>query len=137
MLGGRRASEITPREVSHTDIKLSDFGLAKISRDYPRRLPRSTSICGSDFYLAPEVIKQEDATVCANKIASGLFLFLGDCLVRVARLNKVGMKEFFEVRIFSGKIFRNFPEYVEPLFCGSEEIPQNSRRISHKISLSK
>jgi len=34
--------------------------LAKISRDYPRRLPRSHSICGSDFYLAPEVIKQEE-----------------------------------------------------------------------------
>eukprot|EP00392_Amoebophrya_sp_AT5.2_P005078 g5087.t1 len=45
---------------SHTDIKISDFGLAKMSRDYPRRLPRSNSICGSDFYLAPEVIKQEE-----------------------------------------------------------------------------
>eukprot|EP00927_Polykrikos_kofoidii_P036796 TRINITY_DN31040_c0_g1_i1.p1 TRINITY_DN31040_c0_g1~~TRINITY_DN31040_c0_g1_i1.p1 ORF type:complete len:407 (+),score=48.54 TRINITY_DN31040_c0_g1_i1:159-1379(+) len=47
-------------KVSHTDIKISDFGLAKLSRDYPRRLPRSHSICGSDFYLAPEVIKQEE-----------------------------------------------------------------------------
>merc|ERR1719446_2004551 len=46
--------------VSHTDIKISDFGLAKYSKDYPRRLPRSHSICGSDFYLAPEVIKQEE-----------------------------------------------------------------------------
>eukprot|EP00435_Cladocopium_sp_Y103_P057857 s294_g20.t1 len=46
-------------KVSNTDIKVSDFGLAKLSKDYPRRLPRSTSICGSDFYLAPEVIKQE------------------------------------------------------------------------------
>jgi calcium/calmodulin-dependent protein kinase I len=45
---------------SSTDIKISDFGLAKMSRDYPRRLPRSHSICGSDFYLAPEVIKQEE-----------------------------------------------------------------------------
>jgi len=47
-------------KVNNTDIKISDFGLAKISRDYPRRLPRSHSICGSDFYLAPEVIKQEE-----------------------------------------------------------------------------
>merc|ERR1719378_726132 len=47
-------------KVSNTDIKISDFGLAKISNDYPRRLPRSHSICGSDFYLAPEVIKQEE-----------------------------------------------------------------------------
>merc|ERR1712070_821168 len=47
-------------KVSNTDIKISDFGLAKISKDYPRRLPRSHSICGSDFYLAPEVIKQEE-----------------------------------------------------------------------------
>lgn len=47
-------------KVSNTEVKISDFGLAKISRDYPRRLPRSHSICGSDFYLAPEVIKQEE-----------------------------------------------------------------------------
>jgi len=47
-------------KVSNTDIKISDLGLAKMSRDYPRRLPRSHSICGSDFYLAPEVIKQEE-----------------------------------------------------------------------------
>jgi calcium/calmodulin-dependent protein kinase I len=47
-------------KVSNTDIKISDFGLAKYSKDYPRRLPRSHSICGSDFYLAPEVIKQEE-----------------------------------------------------------------------------
>mmetsp|Transcript_13053 Transcript_13053/g.33638 ORF Transcript_13053/g.33638 Transcript_13053/m.33638 type:complete len:392 (-) Transcript_13053:314-1489(-) len=47
-------------KVSHTDVKVSDFGLARVSRDYPRRLPRSHSICGSDFYLAPEVIKQEE-----------------------------------------------------------------------------
>eukprot|EP00928_Gymnodinium_smaydae_P065997 TRINITY_DN49057_c0_g1_i1.p1 TRINITY_DN49057_c0_g1~~TRINITY_DN49057_c0_g1_i1.p1 ORF type:complete len:399 (+),score=69.85 TRINITY_DN49057_c0_g1_i1:78-1274(+) len=47
-------------KVSNTDIKISDFGLAKISKDFPHRLPRSHSICGSDFYLAPEVIKQEE-----------------------------------------------------------------------------
>jgi len=47
-------------KVSNTDVKISDFGLAKLSRDFPRRLPRSHSICGSDFYLAPEVIKQEE-----------------------------------------------------------------------------
>jgi len=49
------ASKLTP-----TDVKISDFGLAKVSRDYPRKLPRSHSICGSDFYLAPEIIKQEE-----------------------------------------------------------------------------
>merc|ERR1719235_2547374 len=47
-------------KVSNTDVKISDMGLSKMSRDYPRRLPRSHSICGSDFYLAPEVIKQEE-----------------------------------------------------------------------------
>merc|ERR1719159_518071 len=45
---------------SDTDIKISDFGLAKMSKDFPHRLPRSHSICGSDFYLAPEVVKQEE-----------------------------------------------------------------------------
>jgi serine/threonine protein kinase len=47
-------------KASNVDIKVSDFGLAKQSKDYPRRLPRSHSICGSDYYLAPEVIKQEE-----------------------------------------------------------------------------
>jgi serine/threonine protein kinase len=47
-------------KVSNTDVKISDFGLARMSRDFPNRLPRSHSICGSDFYLAPEVIKQEE-----------------------------------------------------------------------------
>jgi len=45
---------------SDVEVKISDFGLAKHSKDYPRRLPRSHSICGSDFYLAPEVIKQDE-----------------------------------------------------------------------------
>eukprot|EP01066_Platyproteum_vivax_P014819 Platyproteum_vivax@DN6622_c0_g1_i1.p1 len=40
-----------------TTVKISDFGLA---RKASRGLPRSRSICGSDFYLAPEVIKQEE-----------------------------------------------------------------------------
>eukprot|EP01067_Filipodium_phascolosomae_P000438 Filipodium_phascolosomae@DN1344_c0_g1_i2.p1 len=40
-----------------TQIKISDFGLARRSG---RGIPRSRSICGSDFYLAPEVIKQEE-----------------------------------------------------------------------------
>jgi serine/threonine protein kinase len=47
-------------KTNNVDIKISDFGLAMMSRDDPRRLPRSHSICGSDFYLAPEVIKQEE-----------------------------------------------------------------------------
>merc|ERR1719159_207694 len=47
-------------KASDTDIKISDFGLAQMSKDFPNRLPRSHSICGSDFYLAPEVIKQEE-----------------------------------------------------------------------------
>merc|ERR1719181_2022992 len=47
-------------KTNDTDIKISDFGLAKMSKDFPHRLPRSHSICGSDFYLAPEVVKQEE-----------------------------------------------------------------------------
>jgi len=44
----------------NTDIKISDFGLAKVSREFPMKLPRANSICGSDFYLAPEIIKQQE-----------------------------------------------------------------------------
>lgn len=45
---------------SNTTIKVSDFGLALRSQNYPRQLPRSRLICGSDYYLAPEIIKQEE-----------------------------------------------------------------------------
>jgi len=47
-------------KASDTDIKISDFGLAQMSKDFPNRLPRSDLVCGSDFYLAPEVIKNEE-----------------------------------------------------------------------------
>lgn len=47
-------------KASDTDVKISDFGLAKVSRDHPPQFPRSRSICGSDFYIAPEIIKQEE-----------------------------------------------------------------------------
>lgn len=63
-------------KVSNTDIKVSDFGLAKLSKDYPRRLPRSTSICGSDFYLAPEVIKQEEYGREIDVWACGVITFV-------------------------------------------------------------
>ncbi|KAF4654494.1 hypothetical protein FOZ61_008242 [Perkinsus olseni] len=45
---------------SNTEIKIADFGLARRSPDFPRQLPRSRTICGSDFYLAPEIIRQEE-----------------------------------------------------------------------------
>lgn len=47
-------------KTDNCDIKISDFGLARISRDFPAKLPRASSICGSDFYLAPELIKQQE-----------------------------------------------------------------------------
>jgi len=81
-------------KVSNTDIKISDFGLAKVSKDYPRRLPRSHSICGSDFYLAPEVIKQEEygreidiwsVGVVAYVILSGSLPFFHNVLHKLYR----------------------------------------------------
>ncbi|EER19406.1 hypothetical protein, conserved [Perkinsus marinus ATCC 50983] len=45
---------------SNTEIKIADFGLARGSAGFPLRLPRSRTICGSDFYLAPEIIRQEE-----------------------------------------------------------------------------
>ena len=50
------------------------------------------------------------------------------CRVNFAR------KIFFELRIFLRKMPEISPEIFEPLFCGSEKIPQNSRQISHQIS---
>ena len=52
--------------------------------------------------------------------------------VRLARLqNKVGTKYFFSRHEFSHeKCSEIFLEIFEPLLCGSEKIPQNSRQIS-------
>lgn len=81
-------------KVSSTDIKISDFGLAKLSKDYPRRYPRSHSICGSDFYLAPEVIKQEEygreidiwsGGVVAYVVLSGSLPFFNNVLHKLYR----------------------------------------------------
>jgi len=63
-------------KINNTDIKISDLGLARISKDYPHRLPRSRSICGSDFYLAPEVIKQEEYGREIDIWASGVVIFV-------------------------------------------------------------
>eukprot|EP00439_Symbiodinium_sp_Y106_P063473 s1736_g9.t2 len=62
--------------VSDIDIKVCDFGIAKMaersdgsvvrsarviqSRPWPQSWPRSTSFKGSDFYLAPEMLRQEE-----------------------------------------------------------------------------
>ena len=47
-------------------------------------------------------------------------------------------ERFFARHEFSHeKCSEIFPEFFEPLFCGSEKIPQNSRQISRKISLPK
>merc|ERR1712224_850768 len=79
---------------SDTDIKISDFGLAKISKDFPHRLPRSESICGSDFYLAPEVIRQEEygreidiwaVGVITYALLSGSLPFFRDLLHKLYR----------------------------------------------------
>ncbi len=45
-----------------TVLKVSDFGLAKMA--YDRAEPTSSEICGSDYYLAPELVKQvKEATL--------------------------------------------------------------------------
>merc|ERR1712151_403726 len=81
-------------KVSNTDVKISDFGLARMSRDFPHRLPRSHSICGSDFYLAPEVIKQEEygreidiwaVGVKTNVLLSGSLPFFHNVLHKLYR----------------------------------------------------
>merc|ERR1712046_334701 len=62
--------------------------------DFPRRLPRSNSICGSDFYLAPEVIKQEEygreidiwsAGVVSYVVLSGSLPFFHNVLHKLYR----------------------------------------------------
>ena len=46
-------------------------------------------------------------------------------------------KIFWGLRISHEKCSEISPEIFEPLFCGPEKIPQNSRQISHEISLTK
>jgi len=81
-------------KVNNTEIKISDFGLARLSPDYPRKLPRSHSICGSDFYLAPEIIKQEEygretdiwsAGVVTYVVLSGTLPFFNNVLHKLYR----------------------------------------------------
>ena len=60
-------------------------------------------------------------------------------IIRVARLqNEVCTKDFFRATgISHEKCSEVFPENFEPLFSGSEKIPQNSRQTSRQISLPK
>jgi len=77
---------------SNTNVKIADLGLAKMAS--PGKLPRSNSICGSDFYLAPEVIKQEEygreidiwaVGVICYILLSGALPFFHDLLHRLYR----------------------------------------------------
>ncbi|CAK0809912.1 unnamed protein product [Prorocentrum cordatum] len=61
---------------SDTDVKISDFGLAKVAQGFPNELPRSQSICGSDFYLAPEIIRQEQYGREVDAWALGVIVYV-------------------------------------------------------------
>jgi serine/threonine protein kinase len=52
-----------------TDVKLSDFGLATTKK-------RTSSICGSDFYISPEIIKQEEYGREVDMWAVGVITFV-------------------------------------------------------------
>ena len=61
-------------------------------------------------------------------------------IVNVARVqSELCTKDLFFVSYeFSYEKYSEiFPEMFEPSFCASEKIPQNSRQISHQISLRK
>jgi len=72
-------------EDNDIDIKVCDFGIAKVAdRGF---MPRSTSFLGSDYYLAPEMIRQEEygpevdvwaAGVSTYAVLSGTLPFMGE-----------------------------------------------------------
>jgi len=77
---------------SDTDIKISDFGLARASST--GESPRARSICGSDFYIAPEIIREQEygcevdiwsAGVVSYVILSGSLPFFHDSLAQLYR----------------------------------------------------
>lgn len=57
---------------STLDIKISDFGLAK---KMSGRLHRSLSLCGSDFYLPPEMLQQRPYDTQADMWSVGVLSF--------------------------------------------------------------
>merc|ERR1719231_1892888 len=61
---------------SDTDVKISDFGLAKASAGSNFDLPRSRSVCGSDLYLAPEIIRQEEYGPEIDIWAMGVIIYV-------------------------------------------------------------
>merc|ERR1712110_1347788 len=64
-------------KASDTEIQISDFGLAKRSTN--GRYPRSRSICGSDFYLAPEVISNLEYGQEVDMWAIGIITYVVLC----------------------------------------------------------
>ena len=67
--------------------------------------------------------------LCGNLLVKATFV------VKVARLqSEFCTKDFFSgYEISYEKCSEIFPESSEPLFCGSEKIPENSLQISHQI----
>ena len=110
---------------------------------------RAESGCGRSESLRRKPLSQDTAKwgVTKRGLRDASASFRNACLFviqfvrtfwrwHVCRVN-FARKIFFELRISYEKCSEIFPEYFEPLFCGSEKIPQNSRQNSHQISLRK
>uniref|UniRef100_A0A8C9LH16 Protein kinase domain-containing protein n=1 Tax=Piliocolobus tephrosceles TaxID=591936 RepID=A0A8C9LH16_9PRIM len=55
-------------------VVLSDFGLAKITASN-QSVVKSRSVCGSDFYLAPEIIKKKEYGIKIDIWSLGVLIF--------------------------------------------------------------
>jgi len=62
---------------NNSEVKISDFGLATMSEH--GGIPRAKSICGSDFYLAPEIIRQEEYGQEVDIWAVGVIAYIVLC----------------------------------------------------------
>ena len=97
--------------------------LQPIQKQRRKRLPTISDLCPECAAIDPLFVTKKRYGLKAR-------------ILKLARLqSEFCTKDFLELRIFLRRCSEVFPENFEPFFCGSEKISQNSRQVSHQISL--
>ena len=94
-----------------------------------KRIPRDAPLCGTHLMTIPAPLTDQPVQAPFLKREKPLRKFSIDPqqIVKVARLQS----EFCTKDFSREKCSELFSEIFEPLFCGSEKIPENSLQISH------
>lgn len=116
----RAIQDINSLKMMHRDIKpenvllrtknnaksvvLSDFGLAKITPPNQKSI-KSHSVCGSDFYLAPEIIKNKEYGIKIDIWSLGVLLYF----IIVGKVPFMGKSA---IELYNNIIKANIPELL-------------------------